>query len=48
MGIINTRLLSHPVNWLVIGVLAVFWAMTFDIIARHYGNVSNPGRLAGQ
>lgn len=47
LAMINTRLLSHPFNWVVIGAIALFWAVAFDIVARHYGSL-NPGRLAAQ
>lgn len=48
MGIINFRLMSHPFNWVVIGAIALFWAIAFDVVARHYGHATNPGRLAAQ
>jgi hypothetical protein len=39
---LNLRLLSHPLNWFVVGVVMLFWLVVWDVIARHYAHVSNP------
>jgi hypothetical protein len=43
---INFRLLSHPLNWFVVGAVAIFWLVVWDVIARHYAHVSNPMNTA--
>lgn len=40
--IINTRLLSHPVNWLVVWTVLLFAGMAWALVHEHLTGVNLP------
>lgn len=34
--LINTKILSHPANWLVVGAFFIIWAFAGDLAIRHW------------
>lgn len=34
--VFNTRLLSEPLNWLIVGVIATIWLLAFHVIMQGF------------
>lgn len=41
---INWRLLSHPVNWLNVGAILVFWLVAAYLVAMGLGKVKSSNK----
>jgi hypothetical protein len=40
--IINTRLLRHPLNWLIVGMFMMFAMMAFTFVHEHQSAMLSP------